>query len=59
MTFIEMVMAAGLTAGALVGIALVLFLFFYIAASSLKPSKKHHPKNVDIIISQARSRSRQ
>ncbi|QIG62202.1 putative membrane protein [Salmonella phage P46FS4] len=33
-------------------------LVFCIAVLSLKP-KKHHPKNVDIIISQARSRTRQ
>lgn len=59
MTFIEMMMAAAMTAGALVGIALVFFLFFYMAALSLNPYKKERPKNVDIIISQARQRSRQ
>lgn len=56
MTFIEMVMAAIMTTSALVGIALVFYLFFYMAALSLKPKKKHDPKNVDVIISQARSR---
>jgi hypothetical protein len=59
MTFIEMVMAAGMTAGGLVGIALLFFLFFYIGVQSLIPKKKHHPKNVDIIVSQAKSRARQ
>lgn len=59
MTFIEMVMAAGMTAGALVGTALLFFVFFYIVVQLSTPKKKHHPKNVDIIVSQARSRSRQ
>ena len=57
MTFIEMVMAAALTVGALVGIALVFFAFIHLAFCSLKPKKRQKRQDdIDIIVSQARSR---
>lgn len=61
MTTFEMVLTAGLVGCALTGCGLIMFLFFYVAYHSFAPrkKKKHHPKNVDIIVSQARSRTRQ
>lgn len=58
MDFFEMLMAAAMVSGALVGTALMFFLFFYMAAMSMNPKKKEGPKDVDTIISQARHRAR-
>ncbi|QBJ04256.1 hypothetical protein HYP84_gp023 [Shigella phage MK-13] len=63
MKFIETVMSVVMTVGALFGIALLFLWFFYIGVRYLehkkRRTKKGRPKNVDIIISQARSRTRQ
>lgn len=58
MTTFEMVLTAGLVGCALTGCGLIMFLFLYVAYHSLMPRKKRKPqtKNIDIIISQARSR---
>ncbi|ECB2088265.1 hypothetical protein pSal_SNUABM02_026 [Salmonella phage pSal-SNUABM-02] len=59
MTTFEMVLTAGLVGCALTGCGLIMFLFLYVAYHSLMPRKKKKKKpqsNIDIIVSQARSR---